>query len=354
MLCRSTPRNGGDRCGVVMALWLAAGYLFFFAEAQAIPRTVHLMCTNAYDRDSCLTSLAAHPNAATSGPRGLATIGIDNAMGEVSSFYSYTTSLRATSHGAGEQSALSVCQSILLDAQEHLKLSLGTLGAPNPLKFKEQMADALTWLSSALTDHTTCLDGVNEKAGRTEGAMIKSRAGIVTTFLANAVSLVAAISSFGMSTGDHSRRLLGDLCSPVYELESDEFGEEFPKWMRPGERKLMQTVSDTNNLTIVNAVVAKDGSGQYWSIQAALDAAPKENAKKWVIRVKEGVYYEYVEVPKSAKNVVLIGDGIGKTIITGNRSVVGSNITTFATATMGTLACFLLSKSVKNCSKFTL
>lgn len=80
----------------------------------------------------------------------------------------------------------------------------------------------------------------------------------------------------------------------------------------------------------------------------------KENVKKWVICVKEGVYYEYVEVLKFVKNVVLIGDGIGKIIIMGNRSVVGFNIIIFVIVIMGMFVCFFFFKSVKNCSKFIL
>lgn len=288
------------------------------------------MCTHAYDRDSCLNSLASHPEAETSGPQGLATIGINNAISSVNSFSSYTGSLRSNSDGAGEDSALAVCQNILLDAQDDMELSLGTLAVLNPLKFKEQLADALTWLSSALTDHTTCLDGVSEKVGTTNGALVNSQAVGVTTLLSNAVSLVAAISSFGVN-GDHGRRLLRDDKSDVYELGND----KLPVWMRPAERKLMQDV--TNNLTIVDAVVAQDGSGQYQSIQAAIDAAPQNYARKWVIRVKAGVYSEYVVVPKSVKNLVMFGDGMGQTVITGNKSVVGSNVTTFLTATMAVL-----------------
>lgn len=284
-----------------------------------------------------MSSLAAHPYAATSGPRGLATIGINNAMGGVSGFHSWTASLRSGRSGAGEDSSLAACQSVLQDSQEQLQLSLSTLVALTPAKFKVQMADTLTWLSAALTDHMTCLEGVNQMSSHGTKAAVMSKAGSVTTSLANAVSLVAEISSFGTGAIDgHSRRLLETepaIDSSVYELDND----GFPEWMRPRDRKLLQTGA-TNNLTIVNAVVAQDGSANYNSIQAAVDAAPQNNAKTWLIHVKAGVYSEYVTVPKSTKNLVLFGDGIGQTIITGSLSVVGSNLTTFVTATLSVLA----------------
>ncbi|KAG0602785.1 hypothetical protein M758_10G040500 [Ceratodon purpureus] len=337
----SVARNGGLSYGVLFAVSILSLVFLTEAGAEGIPRTVKLMCSKAHDPDSCQTSLAAHPNAAWSGPRGLATIGINNAMGGVNSFHTYTGSLRSRRNGAGEDSALVACQSVLQDSQDQLQVSLSTLAALNTTKFKVQMADTLTWLSSALTDHMTCLEGVSDMSTSGTKDAVMSRAGSVTTLLANAVALVATVSRYGagvVGIDGHSRRLLEieqaiDSTTPVFELEDD----GSPEWMRPGDRKLLQTGA-LNNLTIVNAVVAKDGSGNYKSIQAAIDAAPTNNSKKWIIQVKAGVYSEYVEVPKSAKNLVLIGAGIGKTIITGSKSVVGSNLTTFLTATMSVLA----------------
>jgi pectinesterase len=51
-----------------------------------------------------------------------------------------------------------------------------------------------------------------------------------------------------------------------------------------------------------------------------------------VIYVKAGTYKENVEI--KLKNIMLVGDGIGKTIITGSKSV-GGDATTFNSATLG-------------------
>ncbi|CAA6675051.1 unnamed protein product [Spirodela intermedia] len=53
-----------------------------------------------------------------------------------------------------------------------------------------------------------------------------------------------------------------------------------------------------------------------------------------LIYIVAGVYQEYVEVPKNKKYLMMIGDGINRTIITGNRSVV-DGWTTFNSATFG-------------------
>ncbi|KMZ76434.1 pectin methylesterase, family CE8 [Zostera marina] len=71
-------------------------------------------------------------------------------------------------------------------------------------------------------------------------------------------------------------------------------------------------------------VVAKDGSGRYNSVAAAVAAGTRmrrRKGKRLVIYVKSGVYSETVNIPNSMDDVTLIGDGKGKTIITGRRSV---------------------------------
>merc|ERR1712183_809967 len=69
-----------------------------------------------------------------------------------------------------------------------------------------------------------------------------------------------------------------------------------------------------------------------------VNAAPENgNGKKFVIRIKAGVYEETVRIPLAKKNVVFLGDGIGKTIITGSSNVGLLGMTTYSTATVAVL-----------------
>ena len=65
-------------------------------------------------------------------------------------------------------------------------------------------------------------------------------------------------------------------------------------------------------------IVAQDGSGDFTTIQAAINAAP--NGEKTTIHINEGIYAEQVMIGSKAapsdKKISLIGDGIDKTIIT--------------------------------------
>ncbi|OAY83957.1 putative pectinesterase/pectinesterase inhibitor 45 [Ananas comosus] len=72
-----------------------------------------------------------------------------------------------------------------------------------------------------------------------------------------------------------------------------------------------------------NSTVANDGNGNFTTISAAVQAAPSFSSEKYVIYIKAGVYQENVIVDVTKKNIVLLGDGADKTMISSNRSVDG-------------------------------
>ena len=84
--------------------------------------------------------------------------------------------------------------------------------------------------------------------------------------------------------------------------------------------------------------VAQDGSGSHRTIREAVDAlaATGHNraGRRAVIHVKAGVYNEKVVIGSKMHNVMFVGDGIDRTIITGNRNVVQGS-TTLNSATFG-------------------
>lgn len=69
----------------------------------------------------------------------------------------------------------------------------------------------------------------------------------------------------------------------------------------------------------VDVVVAADGSGNYTTLSAAIAAAPLKSDKRHVIRIKAGVYQEFVVLGADAWNVTLVGDGMDATVLSGSR-----------------------------------
>ncbi len=62
--------------------------------------------------------------------------------------------------------------------------------------------------------------------------------------------------------------------------------------------------------------VAKDGSGNYTTVQAAIDAAPTGRTTPFTIYIKNGKYKEKITVPSGKSFIQLIGESVANTILT--------------------------------------
>lgn len=85
-------------------------------------------------------------------------------------------------------------------------------------------------------------------------------------------------------------------------------------------------------------VVSKDGSGNYDTVQAAIDAVPEQNNQTVEIYVTNGVYEEVITIPADKPKIHLIGEDSEKTIIrydnyAGKDNGVGGTIGTSGSAT---------------------
>ncbi|KAL2335872.1 hypothetical protein Fmac_010318 [Flemingia macrophylla] len=168
--------------------------------------------------------------------------------------------------------------------------------------------DAQTWLSTALTNIQTCQTGTDELGVQDfKFPMLRNN---VTEMIRNSLAV-------NMDLAKHHQT-------------EEKTEEEFPGWFSRHERKLLQSSSIK-----ADVVVAKDGSGNFRTVQDALNAAAKRKVKKrFVIHVKKGVYRENIEVAVHNDNIMLVGDGLRNTVITSARSVEGG-YTTYSSATAG-------------------
>lgn len=87
---------------------------------------------------------------------------------------------------------------------------------------------------------------------------------------------------------------------------------DYPKWKASLEDKKKKL----KKVNIYNLVVAKDGSGDFETLQDAIDAAKGFPDKPVTIKVKNGVYNEKVEVYEWNTHMSIIGEDRQKTIIT--------------------------------------
>ncbi|XP_010491616.1 PREDICTED: probable pectinesterase/pectinesterase inhibitor 51 [Camelina sativa] len=187
-----------------------------------------------------------------------------------------------------------------------------------------KIKDARAWMSAALVyqyDSWSALKYVNDT----------SQVGETMSFLDGLIHLTSNALSMMVSY--------------------DNFGDKVKSWTYPATERdgfwdktgpgLGSGPSTGPNLGFPSGLkedvtVCKDGSCGYKTVQDAVKAAPVDNGmRKFVIRIREGVYEENVIVPFEKKNVVFIGDGMGKTVITGSLNAGMPGITTYNTATVG-------------------
>jgi pectinesterase len=79
--------------------------------------------------------------------------------------------------------------------------------------------------------------------------------------------------------------------------------------------------------------VAKDGSGDYYSIQDAIDAMRVYPLQPITLYIKNGVYNEKIELPANNTDVTIIGENVDSTIITWNDYSGKGKHTTFTSFT---------------------
>ncbi|XP_050262783.1 probable pectinesterase/pectinesterase inhibitor 12 [Quercus robur] len=179
--------------------------------------------------------------------------------------------------------------------------------APNN---KQKLADARAYLSAALTNKNTCLEGLDSASGPLKPTLLNS---IHDTYkhVSNSLSILS-------SQKGHTNRRLMDMGVPTWisrKLDS--------------RTRILESEYD-HVLT-----VATDGTGNFTTITDAINFAPNNSYnERTFIYVKQGVYEENVEIPDYKPNIVLLGDGADVTLITGDRSM-GDGWTTFRSATLG-------------------
>jgi len=217
--------------------------------------------------------------------------------------------------------ALDNCRELLDYAIEDLKTTFDRLGGFEMTNFKSAVDDLRTWLSSALTYQETCLDGFENTTTAAAGKMRKalnSSQELTENILALVDEFSETLANLGLPS--FHRRLLADHAAGV------------PSWMPDAKRRLLKVSPGAKGFK-PDVTVAKDGSGDFKTINAALAKVPVRSANTYVMYVKAGTYREYVSVPRNVTNLVMIGDGATKTVITGDKSFT-MNITTKDTATM--------------------
>ncbi|XVF14920.1 hypothetical protein REPUB_Repub09cG0102600 [Reevesia pubescens] len=278
---------------------------------------IHLACQSTRFPQPCETSISQSSPPPNPTSLQIVQSAISVSSQNLKTGQSMVKSILDSSKGnLNRTNAANICQEILSYSDYRIK-------SANDALSRGKLKDARAWMSAALCYQYDCwsaLKYVNDtKLVDQTMAFLDS----LTQHSSNALSMMSAYDNYGDN--------IATWAPP--KTERDGFYEKGSG----GGTELGFNGGFPSNLK-VDVTVCKDGSGGcYKTVQEAVNAAPDnaDTRRRFVIQIKEGVYEETVRVPFEKKNVVFLGDGMGKTIITGALNVGQPGITTYSTATVG-------------------
>ncbi|TVU32480.1 hypothetical protein EJB05_24211, partial [Eragrostis curvula] len=209
----------------------------------------------------------------------------------------------------------------LLGESLHLLAGAGAQGAARD--------DAMAWLSAALTHHDTCADGLAEAGVVSVADAAFPGLAAARAAVRDSLAMYAASTALGANKDKDTGGGCGCGCRKNQTQQHDACG--FPRWLPSTDRRLFLAPAAAFKAA-AELVVAQDGTGTHATIGDAVRAAPECSARRTVIHVNAGRYDEIVRVGSKKTNLVFVGDGANRTVVTGRRSA-ADNFTTFQTPT---------------------
>ncbi|KAL1207305.1 Pectinesterase 3 [Cardamine amara subsp. amara] len=226
------------------------------------------------------------------------------------------------------KSSLKVCDEMIGDALECLKETIERFDEFGKAMTDVEIDEIRGTLSYAIIDDETCLEGFDEvmefdfSSYQRNIELIKSLRGYMKKekeLVSNSLAIVT--------------KILGGLAKQV-------------------DKSLLGSSNMVESLMSCrltpNVTVAKDGTGNYRTISEAVASIPENSRSRFVIHVKEGKYFENVNVPRNKYNVVVYGDGITKTVVSSNLNK-HDNLTihTYQTATFSVSGTWFVVRDMK-------
>ncbi|GJN37830.1 hypothetical protein PR202_gb26823 [Eleusine coracana subsp. coracana] len=303
---------------------------------------------------ACVSRLDTARGGAGSGPVPVLRAALRDTLGEAVTAAGAVAGLASLSNRAREEMAVRDCVELLGYSVDELGWSLDAMADDDVLVPEHDELSASTrghraeedvhaWLSAALGNQDTCVEGFTTGFGNNNGTaggdgalLIQVQAAVarLTQLVSNLLAMhkqLRAITPLLHRNNDTGSELPPRVMDVGVDVEVEEDEEMVAMTTRAGPRP--KPKNKGRPTTRVDVVVAQDGSGRYRTVSEAVARAPSHSRRRYVIYVKRGVYHENVEVRKKKTNIVIVGEGMGETVISGSRSIAGG-WTTFRSATV--------------------
>ncbi|KAL1816333.1 hypothetical protein DCAR_0520719 [Daucus carota subsp. sativus] len=176
---------------VFLCICINSSIAINYGAEKASTKFIKTSCSTTNYPSLCFTSLSSHTNAIQTSSRLLAQTALSVALNHVALTSSALVRLsKAPGMKPREVGPMNDCLEELTDSIDELKRSMGEMsqlnGSPN---YALLISDIQTWVSAALTDEDTCMDGFDGKAGNTKN-VVRGRILNVVHLTSNALSLI--------------------------------------------------------------------------------------------------------------------------------------------------------------------
>ncbi|GAB4841907.1 hypothetical protein Ancab_011863 [Ancistrocladus abbreviatus] len=313
------------------------------ASSSSSPaQSIKLVCSVTQYPDSCFSSILSlqqASNSNTTDPQKIFTLSLRVAINELSKLVAAPGGFASKISDSSPQvkKALNDCSTLFDDAIDRLNDSISSVTVDGVVSVKNLIStvkidDLKTWLSTAITDQETCFDGLAELNATAIVEELRGLTNNATEFVSNSLAIATKLSTLfsEFKIPFHLRRL----------LDYGRNDADFPKWLGVAERRLLQEAKPKPDV-----VVAKDGTGNYKTIAEAVAKAPLKTDSRFVIYVKAGTYVENVALSKKVWNVMIYGDGMTQTVVSGSLNFIDGT-PTFSTATFAAAGKGFMAKDI--------
>ncbi|KAM7459317.1 hypothetical protein LguiA_036311 [Lonicera macranthoides] len=217
--------------------------------------SIRAVCEVTLYPDSCSSSISSaapdlNASSSNAAPQQIFVTSLQVALHELInlSSSSYFNSSNATvNEDPIVQASLRNCQYLLLDAIHHVNISILSVTRKHKNYNAVMINDLRTWLSTAITNQDTCIDGVTECGANYPTEELRMAMQNSREYTSNSLAII----------------------SNLFTIVRD-----FPTPLR--HRKLMKIDDEKVVMNLkLNVMVAKDGIGNFATINEALSAIPR-------------------------------------------------------------------------------
>lgn len=170
------------------------------SQAQSLrsssAQSIRAVCSVTQHQDSCFASISSLNSSVKPDPEAIFELSLRVCVDEVSNASLFVRDLVKNSNDAGSKGALGDCAEQLEDAKSQLNDSVAAMDAgPGEKALTElKMSNIQTWVSAAMTDQETCLEGLQEM-GSTVLDEVRDRFTRPREFMSNSLAICAQMSA---------------------------------------------------------------------------------------------------------------------------------------------------------------